>query len=955
MFKHLLFLAYSFCLIAFEEVHDRATLPLLAPDWSERQVGKIRLDNGLEAYLVSDPKTEESGAALTVKVGSWNEPEDSPGLAHFLEHMLFLGTKKYPNESEFEAYLSTFRGQSNAFTYNDITSYMFSVRNEAFNEALDRFASFFKEPLFNPSGVNREVKAIDQEWQIHSQDDDFLRLHILKELTVPSHPFSRFNSGNELSLKNASQDKLKEWYQSTYSADRMRLYVISALPLSELKALIEKDFGDIVKKDTPRHSIDVTLDEDIFDKKYLGKMVMMEPIQDETKLTLLWELPASYSSWSEERPWSLVCAVIGDEGEKSILAQLKRENLAVSLGCGETRLSSSKLLFLIEVDLTEEGLRNKDLVVERIFQGLKRLQVAGISQELFHEIQALERLKYQWSPRQQVFDEATENAFNQGYEELETYPERGEIVSLYSQDKINTFIDYIHPERAIYFLTAPSKKTGLTYPLKEKWTSTRYLVTPYRFPNLNTLELNPKIDLPESNRFIPQTLKLKNQAASLAWTRLPTPELLVNTDKGKGYFYSDTTYGVPQIYGSFEVRTPAVNMNSAQSVVLGEIYRKALQDALTQPIYDADLAGLKLKIEEGEEGFQITLNGYDEKMDILLNEIFSQLRLPHLDEGRFEDILAKLKQEYKNFALESPFLQANEFLTEMIHHPYVTTAQKVNALRNITFEKFLHFKDHLFNKNFLEGLLIGNLSKNEAERVFALWQKALSGAPYPEKLLKKVKATVWPPHGPYVITKTTKAQGTAVILALEDPDFTFAKRGAQQILQQSLQKDFFQELRTRQQTGYIVGVSSDEFKKALFDSFYIQSATHDAEELIWRIETFIETFLQELPANIPPDRFSTTKEALMAQLKERPKSLAEMGQLLQKLAFTYDGDFDWIEKRIKSLNELSYEEFVTLSTSLLGRDNLRRVAVVIQGPLNKSFRYSPIKTSKIFKKNAKFR
>ena len=59
----------------------------------------------LEAYLISDPGVHESAAALAVEAGSWQDPKEYPGMAHFLEHMLFMGTTAYPNESEYMHYI----------------------------------------------------------------------------------------------------------------------------------------------------------------------------------------------------------------------------------------------------------------------------------------------------------------------------------------------------------------------------------------------------------------------------------------------------------------------------------------------------------------------------------------------------------------------------------------------------------------------------------------------------------------------------------------------------------------------------------------------------------------------------------------------------------------------------------------------------------------------------------
>ena len=75
-----------------------------------RRYRAIRLKNDLTALLISDKDAEKSGAALDVHVGHFSDPDELPGLAHFLEHMLFLGTKKYPDENSYAEYLQSHGG-----------------------------------------------------------------------------------------------------------------------------------------------------------------------------------------------------------------------------------------------------------------------------------------------------------------------------------------------------------------------------------------------------------------------------------------------------------------------------------------------------------------------------------------------------------------------------------------------------------------------------------------------------------------------------------------------------------------------------------------------------------------------------------------------------------------------------------------------------------------------------
>ena len=127
----------------YQEIEDSSTLHILTPSLSKRQTAKIQLKNGLKVYLVSDKNADQSACALAVNVGSWNDPKKYPGMAHFVEHMLFSGTHAYPKENDYDTYIQDHGGQTNAFTDDDRTCYMFSINNNYFLEALDRFSHFF--------------------------------------------------------------------------------------------------------------------------------------------------------------------------------------------------------------------------------------------------------------------------------------------------------------------------------------------------------------------------------------------------------------------------------------------------------------------------------------------------------------------------------------------------------------------------------------------------------------------------------------------------------------------------------------------------------------------------------------------------------------------------------------------------------------------------------------------
>ena len=106
----------------------------------KRQYKSLQLANQMRVLLIQDDEADKSCAALDVHVGCSLDPKPLYGTAHFLEHMLFMGTEKYPSENEYAEFITNNGGYNNAFTSLTDTNYHFEVSNEAFGDALDRFA-----------------------------------------------------------------------------------------------------------------------------------------------------------------------------------------------------------------------------------------------------------------------------------------------------------------------------------------------------------------------------------------------------------------------------------------------------------------------------------------------------------------------------------------------------------------------------------------------------------------------------------------------------------------------------------------------------------------------------------------------------------------------------------------------------------------------------------------------
>lgn len=104
-----------------------------------------------------DGKEKMAAVALCIGVGSFYDPTHIQGLSHFLEHMIFMGSEKYPKENEFDQFISSNGGADNAMTECEHTMFYFEIVEEQLAGAIDRFAQLFVSPLMLRDSMEREV------------------------------------------------------------------------------------------------------------------------------------------------------------------------------------------------------------------------------------------------------------------------------------------------------------------------------------------------------------------------------------------------------------------------------------------------------------------------------------------------------------------------------------------------------------------------------------------------------------------------------------------------------------------------------------------------------------------------------------------------------------------------------------------------------------------------------
>lgn len=190
----------------------------------------VRLENGLDAFLISDPLTPKCSAGLSVGVGSMSNELDTLGSAHLLEHLLFLGSKEYPKPNYFEEYLQSHYGLSNAFTEEERTNYYFEVSASGFENSLRIFSRMFTQPLLSIEHMDKEINAVNSENDKNLNSDLWRENQLIKSLGNKTSPYNFFSTGNNNTLRELTPSllnkKIRDLYEKYYVPSNMKLVLM---------------------------------------------------------------------------------------------------------------------------------------------------------------------------------------------------------------------------------------------------------------------------------------------------------------------------------------------------------------------------------------------------------------------------------------------------------------------------------------------------------------------------------------------------------------------------------------------------------------------------------------------------------------------------------------------------------------------------------------------------------
>ncbi|XP_059471054.1 insulin-degrading enzyme isoform X2 [Neocloeon triangulifer] len=843
----------------------------------KRDYRGLILDNKLRVLIISDPKTDKSAAALSVNIGYLSDPWELPGLAHFLEHMLFLGTEKYPSENEYNKFLSEHSGSSNAYTSAEHTTYYFDVAPEHLKDGLDRFAQFFVAPLFTEDATEREVNAVNSEHEKNLANDSWRLAQLEQSSSIEGHPYTKFGTGNKDTLETIPKSKgidvrqeLLKFHKTYYSSNIMSLVILGKDPLDELQETAENLFGPIVNKnvDLPKWPGNP------FGPEQLTKKGLAVPIKDWRSLTVTFPIP-DFRKHYKAGAGRYLSHLIGHESSGSLLSALKQRGWSNQLNAGGRRFARDMTFFVISVDLTEKGLEHTDDIVDLIFQYINMLRKEGPKEWIFNEFSEIAKMNFRFKDKEMPRSYAVnlvDNLLDYPIDEVLT---GHYLVSEWKPELIEQLLSKLTPENCRVGIV--SKKFDEIADQSEKWYGTKYKlesILPELLSKWRNCQPSEELRLPKENEFIPSSFDLFPNEK----TESKHPTVIHETPFVRVWYKKDEEFLLPKANLIFELTSPFSYLDPLR-VNYTNIYLSLVHDALTEYTYDAILTSLKGDVSCIRYGLVVTIKGFHDKQKNLLAKVLDTLVNLEVDEERYEIFKECHIRSLKNFAAEQPHSHALHYEMACLSEKAWVKTDLLEATKYLTFEGLKNFIPQFFSMVHVESLIHGNANKDAALKLV----EVVEG-----KLIKKTQPLL-PPHllrfrdirlddGCSYVYEVTNAthKSSCVDMYLQCPQQSTEHNMLLELFVQIATEPCFNILRTKEQLGYIVSMSISRSQASQGLRILVQSYKHPA-----LVDHRIEHFLHEMKScieSMSEEEFERHKQALAVHRLEKPKKMSTLTQ-----------------------------------------------------------------------------
>ncbi|WP_461535531.1 insulinase family protein [Spongorhabdus nitratireducens] len=905
---------------AFKAATLQDAVEVIKSPQDHRDYRYITLNNGVQVLLISDPRTDKAAAAVDVNTGSFNDPEDRLGLAHFLEHMLFLGNKKYPEVDGYFEYIRANGGSANAYTSSLRTNYFFDINSGQLQPALDQLAQFFVSPTLDKTYVDRERNAVDSEYKLHAKNDNWRFNLALNNTVNPEHPGSRFNIGNLETLDNSDGDvlwqDLVEFYKKYYVGPNISVVVYGKENMGTLEQWAREAFQDVPAGTKANQKIGIPL----YTKEQLGVRINLIPLKEKRELTLDFPMP-SVMHYYELKPLKYLGRLIGYEGKGSLHSLLKQKGWINSLSAGSHDQPNEYSEFSISMDLTPTGLEHVDEITALVFDYIALIKKQGVTRQLFDQSRQIASTAFRFREPGDPQRTVSGLAGRMHYYPPEHLLDSDFLWTRFDKKLIESHLDQMTPENLRQIVIAP----GLETAREEQWFGTQYSIQPLSSDLMSRLhkpQVHSTLTIPAINPFIATSLDIKQSATT------EFPEILTDQNGLKVWFKHDDTFRVPR--ADVRVRFTREGATATpQDMILLSLYRSLLDRSLNEYGYPAREAGLNYSIGYDSSGLSISLSGYNDKQGELLAAIIKAIKEFRVNPAQFQQEKNKTLKNLNNRKFSPPYRQVMARMQQTLFDRSYTEPTLIAAAESVTVEQLQQYAATFFQGVNIEAFFHGNLLPEDVNRMTATITKGLDWTPAP-RYDDHITLLGLLPKQMMQQEMAVDHDDSVLMRYYQSNKKDLQTRARYALLGKMLGTPFFNQLRTEQQLGYVAFASNYLIDNQPGLVFMIQSPVLGPDGLGKRVDEFV---LKQRKAvvDLTKAELDEYKQGLIGSLLKKDANLGERSARLWGDVLDTEHDFRLRQELSEAINKVSAAELLEAYDQVLMSDVDKPLTIVSTG------------------------
>ncbi|WP_409160657.1 pitrilysin [Pectobacterium sp. B2J-2] len=877
-----------------------------------RQYQAIKLDNGMTVLLVSDPQAPKSLASLALPIGSLDDPNNQLGLAHYLEHMVLMGSKRYPEPEALSEFLKKHGGSHNASTASYRTAFYLEVENDALRPAVDRMADAIAEPLLDPVNADRERNAVNAELTMARSRDGHRMAQVGAETLNPAHPSARFSGGNleTLSDKPGSKlhDELVKFYQKYYSANLMKGVIYSNQPLPELAKLAADTFGRIANHNASVPAITVP----VTTEKQRGVMIHYVPAQPRKQLRIEFRVSDSSQEFRSKTD-TYISYLIGNRSKNTLSDWLQKEGLVESIGAGSSPIiDRNGGMFAISVSLTDKGLAQRDEVVAAIFRYLQQIRTEGIQQRYFDEIAHVLDLDFRYPSISRDMDYIEWLVDTMLRVPVEHTLDAQYVADRYDPKAIAARLDEMMPQNARVWVISPNEPHNkVAYFVDAPYEMNK--ISSATFAKWKTLGQKMSLSLPTINPYIPDDFSLIKADKSIT-----KPTLLLNQPglrvlyMPSHYFADEPKAEVTLLLRNQEARSTARN----QVLFALNDYLAGL--ALDELSYQASIGGISFSTRSND-GLVISADGYTQHLPQLLLTLADGYASFTSTEAQLEQAKSWYLQQLDAVEKSKAFEQAMQPIQAVSQLPYFERRDRRKLLKDIHLQDVVNYRNDLLQKATPEMLVVGNLTPARVTELATTLKAHLKANG--ENLSRSDDVKVSKPQLANLQRPGSSTDSALAAVYVPTGYSETQSMAYSSVLGQIIQPWFYSQLRTEEQLGYAVFAFPMSVGRQMGIGFLLQSNSKQPAYLYQRYEDFYLKAQKRL-REMSEEEFAQYKQGVMNELNQRPQTLGEEVSRLRKDLDRENFAFDSREKLLEQIKPLTVAQLADFFQQALKPEGL---------------------------------